>query len=142
MSEQRVASAACGPCRSKVDYLKRLPLYQTEKPFQLFIPIEAEAADKRTSNLEFESKECDFEDVRAKAADYTLDDNGFRFLKHPTALDWHSFHDRDAVESRYFAEVKQILQHVEGGYDKILLFDWRVSSLLPQFTPATLPNVV
>ncbi|KXJ88484.1 hypothetical protein Micbo1qcDRAFT_17472 [Microdochium bolleyi] len=117
---------ACGTVQARVDYLKRLPLYQVEKPFQLFIPIEPDAKDQRPSNLEFESKEVTFHDVRDQLSDCRLDSHGFQLLRHPTGLPSASFENRGLVESVYFDEVRDILKTVDGGYDKIFIFDWRL----------------
>lgn len=122
---------ACGDVTSHVSYLKKLDLYQKEKPFQLFIPIEKDAPDQRTSNLEFESKECTFHDIRDKIHEYDLDTHGFQVGEYPTKLDLPSFQDRHIVESQYFPEVEQILRNIEGGYDRIFIFDWRVRRSLP-----------
>lgn len=118
---------ACGTVQAHVDYLKRLPLYQTEKPFQLFIPIEPGAIDQRPSNLEFESRQCTFHDVRNELPSCRLDSQGFEVLRHPTQMNPVSFEQRELVESQYLEEVKDILKKVDGGYDKIFIFDWRVS---------------
>ena len=117
---------ACGTVNSQVNYLKKLPLYQNEKPFQLFIPVDADAPDQRTTNLEFESKECTFSDIRDSVHSYSLDTDGFQVLQFPTQVDPPSFQDRSIVESRYFSEVKDILRNIEGGYDRVFIFDWRV----------------
>ncbi|KAH8682291.1 methyltransferase CmcJ [Xylariales sp. PMI_506] len=117
---------ACGTVKSEVNYLKRLPLYQSEKPFQLFIPIEKDAPDQRTSNLEFEPRECTFRDIRDSLQDYSLDTHGFQVEECPTNLDFPSFQDRAIVESRYFSEVEQILKRIQGGFDRVFIFDWRL----------------
>ncbi|KAH7028075.1 methyltransferase CmcJ [Microdochium trichocladiopsis] len=122
---------ACGTVQAQVDYLKRLPLYQSEKPFQLFIPIEPDAKDQRHSNLEFEPKECTFHDVRDQLPECLLDSQGFQVLRRPTRLDPASFDKREIVESQYLDEVKDILKSVDGGYDRIFIFDWRVSLACP-----------
>lgn len=128
MAIDRATSVACGTVNSQVDYLKRLPLYENEKPFQLFIPIDEEALDQRTSNLEFESKECTFIDIRDRAFDCSLDVHGFQFHQFPTKLEWSTFKNRALVESQYFLEVEQLLKNIESGYDRLFIFDWRVVS--------------
>ncbi|KAK1835679.1 hypothetical protein QBC39DRAFT_388621 [Podospora conica] len=115
-----------GTVTSELLYLKKLPLYAKEKPFQLFVPVAADAADTRSTNLEFESKEQTFEDIRGREADFSLDSHGFRTGVYPTGLDSDMFGDREVVESRYFDEVREILRDVEGGYDEVFLFDWRL----------------
>lgn len=117
---------ACGTVDSHVNYLKKLPLYQKEKPFQLFVPIDPDATNQRASNLEFEPKERTFFDIRDRIHDCSLDTNGFQLREFPTKLDLPSFRDRGVVESSYFPEIEQILKHIEGGYDRVFIFDWRV----------------
>ena len=118
---------SCGTVTAKLQYLKRLPLYQKEKPFQLFVPVDEDAADPRSTNIEFETKEQTFVDIRDRLSEYSLDSHGFQVGVHPTALDLASFGNRDMVESQYFAEVEEILKTIDGGYDKVFIFDWRVS---------------
>jgi hypothetical protein len=121
------AVMASGDVVSEVKYLKRLPLYEQEKPFQLFIPIDKDAPDQRSTNLEFELEEQTFHDVRENAYDFALDTHGFQIHEKPTSLDLDAFEDRTVVESQYFKEVEDILKNIEGGYDRIKIFDWRVS---------------
>jgi hypothetical protein len=117
---------ACGTVKAEIQYLKRLSLYTKEKPFQLFVPVDRDATDTRTTNLEFESREQVFEDIRGKAATCTLDNDGFRVVEYPTALNPEQFRDRETVESDYFDDVKDILRDIENGYDEVFIFDWRV----------------
>jgi len=117
---------ACGTVTGEISYLKRLEIYQTEKPFQLFIPVDENAPDPRSSNLEFETKKQTFVDIRENLDDFSLDSHGFEVGMHPTALTLADFHNRDTVESLYFDEVKEILTTVESGYDEVFIFDYRV----------------
>ncbi|KAK3368629.1 methyltransferase CmcJ [Podospora didyma] len=117
---------ACGTVTAELQYLKRLPLYQKEKPFQLFVPVDEDATDPRTTNIEFETKEQTFVDIRDRLSEFSLDSHGFQVNVHPTGLDLASFANRETVETKYFAEVEQILKTIEGGYDKVFIFDWRV----------------
>lgn len=118
---------ACGDVKSQVTYLKRLALYRKEKPFQLFVPIEPDNPDQRASNLVFEPKECTFLDIRKQISDCSLDVDGVQLQVFPTDIRLESFQNRSIVESHYFAEVEQILHNIEGGYDRVFFFDWRVS---------------
>ncbi|KAK3357867.1 methyltransferase CmcJ [Lasiosphaeria hispida] len=117
---------ACGTVTAEVQYLKRLPLYTREKPFQLFVPVDKDAVDTRSTNLEFESREQTFEDIRGREQLFSLDEHGFEIGVHPTELGPTLFGDREIVESKYFEEVKEILRGVEGGYDEVFFFDWRL----------------
>lgn len=125
---------AQGTVVAKLNYLKRLPLYQTEKPFQLFLPVDQNASDRRQSNLEFEGQETVIVDIRPRLTKFTLDEHGFQILRAPTSLSPASFQNRQVVESQYFNEVVEILKRIPDGYDQIFLFDWRVvDSLLNLF---------
>jgi hypothetical protein len=115
-----------GTVTAELQYLKKLPLYTKEKPFQLFVPVAADAVDTRSTNLEFEAKEQTFEDIRGREDAFSLDTHGFQTGVYPTRLDSDMFGDKEAVETRYFDEVREILRDVEGGYDEVFLFDWRV----------------
>ena len=117
---------ASGTVTAEVQYLKRLALYAKEKPFQLFVPVAPDAVDTRSTNLDFEGRDQTFEDIRGREDEYSLDSHGFQVGMHPTRLDPDMFGDRETVESRYFDEVREILRDVEGGYDEVFLFDWRL----------------
>lgn len=99
-------------------------LYETEKPFQIFINIPDEAEDKRTSNLVFEDVETAVHDVRGREKDFDLDKNGFRFLRHSSSLD--DFHNKELIEKIYLPEVEALLRKEVEGVDKVFFFDWRV----------------
>ena len=117
---------ASGTVVGQVNYLKKLPLYQKEKPFQLFVPIDPDDPDQRATNLEFEPRECTFHDINDASHDLSLDKHGIQIVRCPTKVDLPSFRDRGIVESIYFDEVEHILKNIEGGYDRVLIFDWRV----------------
>lgn len=119
---------ACGTVKAELQYLKRLPLYKLEKPFQLFVPVDPDAADQRSTNIEFEAQEQTFEDVRGREDEFSLGSHGFEFAVQPTSLSIRDFSDRGIVESRYFREVEEILRNIDGGYDQVFFFDWRVSA--------------
>ena len=118
---------ACGTVKAELQYLKKLPLYKLEKPFQLFVPVDPDAADQRSTNIEFEACEQIFEDVRGRENEFSLASHGFQFAVQPTSLSVHDFSDRGIIESRYFEEVKETLRNIDGGYDQVFFFDFRVS---------------
>ncbi len=114
----------CGTVTAEINYLKRLPLYQREKPFQLFFPVDPDAPDQRSTNVEFEARPQTFVDIRKDLGKFTLDEHGFAIRTWPSSF--ASFEDRTMVESLYFAEVLEVLKTIEGGYDRVFFFDWRV----------------
>lgn len=117
---------ACGTVTSEVNYLKRLEIFKHERPFQLFFPVDKDAPDPRSSNLEFEMKEQTFVDIRDKIADFSLDSHGFQVGMHPTALAPTDFSNPEKVKTQYYDEVKEILKTIEGGYDEVYIFDHRL----------------
>jgi hypothetical protein len=117
---------AQGPVSAKLNYLKRLPLYKTEKPFQLFLAADHDAPDRRQHNLEFEGQDTDIADIRPRLPKFTLDEHGFQIVRAPTSLSPACFQDKHVVETDYFDQVLELLKGIPGGYDKVFLFDWRV----------------
>lgn len=109
-------------------YLQHHPSYATEKPYELYIPLENQ--DQATSNVQFiEIKGVPAVDVREDDSAFNLTTHGFKFLNHPTA----AFHVPLAVSglqeaeiSRYLDETIALVSH-QVSPSKILLFDWRVS---------------
>jgi hypothetical protein len=68
------------PTIAKIGFLKRLPLYQTERPFRILDDSVKSATDMRFTNLEFEMIPTTFEDLRqCNLHSFTLDDPGFTY---------------------------------------------------------------
>jgi hypothetical protein len=107
-----------------VHFIKWLPLYEREKPFNIFINLPEDAKDTRTNNLEFDIKDTTFHDVRGEESDFTLDDHGFAFLKYQH--DFKNFDNREAVESEYLPQIEKMVKEKIPGADRVALFDWRV----------------
>jgi len=129
-------------------YLKRLPIYKTEKPFHIFFEIPVSAPDQRRTNLEFEdishaisdtrdsvSSHIDGETVQAGSITsalqdaFTLDTHGFAFRNDPLRVSLDVFGDKTLVEKLYLPEVERLLREVFSGdgVTGIYFFDWRVS---------------
>ncbi|KAE9378879.1 hypothetical protein N431DRAFT_460204 [Stipitochalara longipes BDJ] len=104
--------------------------YETEKPFQIFINIPDEAEDKRTSNLVFEDISIAIQDVRGKEENFTLDSNGFQFVRHHSSLD--CFQSKHSIEDIYLPEVDALLRKEIEGVDKVFFFDWRLRNTQPE----------
>lgn len=110
---------------ASMKFLQWQPLYEVEKPFQVFIHIPDHVEDKRTTNLVFENIQLKIEDVRANATDFSLDQHGFMYRNHETAL--RDFTNRKYVEENYLPEVESFLRREADGVDEVFFFDWRVS---------------
>ncbi|SPO06037.1 related to 7alpha-cephem-methoxylase P8 chain [Cephalotrichum gorgonifer] len=59
-------------------------------------------------------------DVRGREADYTLDGNGFEFIRYPTSE--KDFLDDDHIKAVYYPDVERLLKDVTGA-SKIFIFD-------------------
>lgn len=126
---------ACGTVEAEVDYLQRLPLYQREKPFQLFVPICEIDPDARSTNLAFEKKTQTFVDIRERVDDFSLDSNGFQVQTSPSKLDPQSFGDRRLIEDNYLPEIEKLLNGLGSNIDRVFIFDWRVPKHQQPFRP-------
>ena len=82
-----------------IQHLKRLSLYEREKPFQLFL-IDAAHADGRTTSLDFEQTFVDIHDIRDEIAPPTLDDNGFTVRHCATSKCEAEFFDLQVVREQ------------------------------------------
>ena len=123
---------------AKLKFLSPLPLYETEKPFQIFTNIPPEAPDQRTTNLVFEDHAVQITDIRSLPEkvlkrDFTLDQKGFMYEKHKTKMKREDFEDREMVERVYLPEVEDLIRKELKGREvgKVFIFDWRVRPLPP-----------
>ncbi|CAI0643617.1 unnamed protein product [Colletotrichum noveboracense] len=117
---------ACGTVDAELDYLRRLPLYQQEKPFQLFVPIHERDQDARSTNLEFEKRTQTFVDIRDQVNDFSLDSHGFQVETSPSRLNAQSFGDQSLIKNEYLPEVENLLKLVGNSNDRVFIFDWRL----------------
>ena len=119
--------------KATLRYLSDLPRYESEKPYELWLPAEDLAeANVPSTNCEFEEKPgINIRDVRTSTAEFAFDTTGFKFVLDPLTLDRHS------PESlwKQDASLKEYLEHIitlvkqEFGAVKVICFDWRVQDL-------------
>lgn len=113
------------PIRAKLKFLQWQKLYETEKPFELFVNVPEYVQDKRTTNLCFEDVVVNIHDMRKIEAELNLDEQGFVLRPHRTSVT--DFEDRKVVEEAYLPEVEALLRREVKDVGRVLLFDWRVS---------------
>ena len=120
---------------AKVEYLKRLPLYEHEKPFRVYYEIPKSSPDQRRTNLEFEEKEVPIQDLRESSSldFYSLDKHGFAIRNFETSLPAHSFTDRSVVEKSFLPEVEKVIRSEIANITAVYFFDWRVSQVSPLY---------
>lgn len=119
------------------EYLRWTPLYEKQKPYEVFLPL-AKFGDKKEtvprSNLAFETRSTTVQDVRGREASYRLDEHGFQFAKHATAVS--NLCDADAVDREYVPEMQAFLADtVLAGEGPVRTFCFDVRVRLPTLPP-------
>jgi hypothetical protein len=124
-----MSTATTQPVTASFEYLQKLPLYQKEKPFRVYYEIPKSAADQRRTNLEFEEKTFNVEDIRPASSNFSLDRHGFAVKEFHTSLSMDDFNDKAIVEARFLPEVEKLMRSEISNINALHFFDWRVSSL-------------
>lgn len=110
--------------RAPVHFIKWLPLYEHEKPFNIFINLPKDAQDTRTNNLEFDVVDTNFVNVRGHESAFSLDDHGFEYVDLPH--EFEDFGDRHAVENVYLPQLERYIRQRLPDAEEIAMFEWRV----------------
>lgn len=106
----------------RLQYLKDDPIYLKQKPLQItpnFLDTEGR------TNVRLEPGELEtIHDVRGREAEFTLDANGFQYVKAPTTFqDWSS---QPAIAQQYLPELEKVLRREVDGCDEIMFYDARI----------------
>lgn len=99
---------------SQVFYIAPLPLYQSEKPFFLNIPVHRIEGARQT-NVMHTARDVTFTDIRGHEFLFGLDKTGFEICKMNTYLSYEDFSDPQVIVGRYFEEVAAKLKDVTGA---------------------------
>lgn len=112
------------------EFLQWQSCYETQKPYEVFLPV-ASFGDKSVprSNLVFETRSVEVDDVGSRRDDFTLDTHSFQFVRCPTAVP--DLKDRQAVRQRYIPEMEAFLKRHLGGSPRTFCFDLRVRTAAP-----------
>jgi hypothetical protein len=78
------------------------------------------ASDRRTGGGGSEPRRVTLRNGRLYAADFTLDRNGFRFVRHSTNV--ADFYDDDEVRRVYYPEMEALVKE-ESGARRVVVFD-------------------
>lgn len=128
-------------------YLQWQELYETEKPFQIFLNIPPDAKDQRESNLVFEDVQQEVRNIRNDKHTFLLDKNGFQFEEFDVGPKEIDIKNREAVEAKYLPKVEKLIKEKVKDVDQVcvpvyncvaipvtdskiqvFIFDWRVST--------------
>ncbi|KAI2462935.1 hypothetical protein F4781DRAFT_426776 [Annulohypoxylon bovei var. microspora] len=110
---------------ASIQFLKWSPLYQSERPFQIFMDLLPGANDQRKTNLVWEEKDIVVEDFRDRANDFQLDNCGFTTRRLPG---YTELSEKDVIQEEYIPAVKSMLQESLEDVGTVFVFDWRVRS--------------
>ena len=106
----------------QLDYLADLPLYQTTKPLQYVPGFEN---DYRSTVRLVPGPPETLHDIRGvRPETFTLDDNGFKYVKAP--VEFHDWSSQDAVAKVYMPQMEALLREEVEGVDELVLFDARM----------------
>jgi hypothetical protein len=109
-----------------MSFLSELPIYKTEKPFDIYREVPAGVP---TSNCEFEEhNNIKAQNAREVQSSLGLDITGFKLLKAPSKVDISSIDFQDRASSSIMEYLRETISLVkdELGADRVLCFDWRV----------------
>jgi hypothetical protein len=106
-----------------LNYAKWLPLYEKEVPYQILSEFPGEYMK---TNLTFGPAPTaeTIHDIRGRESEFSLDCHGFQVCRQETELT--NWTDKNAVETKYFAEMEQLLRRELKDVDEVFFYDWRV----------------
>ncbi|KAJ3579787.1 hypothetical protein NPX13_g778 [Xylaria arbuscula] len=110
---------------ASIRFVKWDPVYEKERPFQIFADLLPDSQDKRKTNLSWEDHDVMVQDIRGREDEFHIDTNGFmtrQFQEFPDLL------DRDIVEKEYLPAVEQLLKKELADVGTVHILDWRVRS--------------
>lgn len=118
---------------SQMVFLSRNELYQTEKPYAADFPVD-EIEGAKLSNHMFDTLPVTFHDARGVKQPFSLDRNGFCYIKAKTSLqpedatpEWNETMDQ------YMHEVAAALQKKSSRYNEVKPMDFQVREIFPRF---------
>lgn len=114
--------------QASVQFLKWTPLYEAEKPFQIFSDLLEESVDQRKTNLTWEEKQIQVQDLRDDAHSFRLDSHGFTICHLPG---FTGLSDRGTISGEYIPAIKKMLKTELGDVGTVFVFDWRVREIQP-----------
>ncbi|KAK0114301.1 hypothetical protein ONS95_013795 [Cadophora gregata] len=124
MSPSKLPSMASEPISVSVEYLQWQALYETEMPFLRLFKPRPGTKDDRATNLVFETKSVNLQDIRELKTAPTLDSHGFQIVDSGTQIT--DFHNPVIVNEEYLVECEKLLRATVADADEVFCFDWRV----------------
>ena len=110
----------------RLPYLLRDDLYLKEKPYTTDFSVENISGAEAT-NHRFDYQELFIRDAQGQRKDFTLEKNGFCFLRSRTSLTSRNADDEKYVREEYFNQLEEILHATFPEYERIEYLDHLVS---------------
>lgn len=110
----------------KLPYLRRDSLYLKERPYTADFPVEKFPGAQPSNHL-FDYQDTIIEDAQPRRKDFTLEKNGFCFIRSKTSIMSTHANDNLYVEGEYFDQLEDILHRAFPEYERIEYLDHLVS---------------
>ncbi|KAK0644423.1 hypothetical protein B0T16DRAFT_196736 [Cercophora newfieldiana] len=112
--------------KASFNYMSWQDIYKTEKPFQVLIDIPKDSPDQRHTNVEYAAgPEEIVRDVRGREHVFSMDLNGFEYVKAASSLDYAGFADAAVIKREYIPECIALLKRVVPDVKGVRVFGWR-----------------
>ncbi|KAM0801936.1 hypothetical protein BDR22DRAFT_845712 [Usnea florida] len=113
--------------KATLRYLSNLSRYESEKPYELWLPAEQLAvAGVSFTNCEFEERsDITIQDVRSSNALFAFDTTGFKFVSDPLTFDCPDLLFKQDTSLKEYLEHTIALVKQEFEAEKVICFDWR-----------------
>ncbi|XXH04595.1 hypothetical protein Hte_011012 [Hypoxylon texense] len=108
-----------------LNFMKRLELYKTTKPYSIAIEIESWTGDVPRSNFQQDCVDVTIRDIRGREGQFTFEKNGFALLDFSSSMTYEDFEDTAKLENVYAQELGAcLLQYFQAT-------SVRIFSILP-----------
>ncbi|KAF2829308.1 methyltransferase CmcJ [Ophiobolus disseminans] len=109
--------------RASTHFIKWSDLYESEKPFQVFLDDDINQSGARSTNLTWEENDITVEDFRGDPQYNDIDKHGFtsRILS-----GFGNIQDMSIIEKEYIPAVSQLLYKELADAGTVFIFDWRI----------------
>jgi hypothetical protein len=123
--------------QASIKFLQWLPLYDHEKPFQIFMELSRDAKDQRKSNLAWDERSITVKNFRDNR-DFQLDSHGFTSRK---MSGFSELDNVDKIRKEFLPAVEGLLRKELEDVGTVFIFDWRVSRTLSTYWPSNTDNI-
>ncbi|KAF7676171.1 hypothetical protein GT037_005676 [Alternaria burnsii] len=115
---------------ARFSYLQWQPLYETEKPFQVFSNISCSALEQRSTNLHFiDGEPQTIHDIRGRESEFGLDRNGFMIRK--DEMREADLTTEEGFRRDYLPHIENMMKEHVADIDHMVCFDWGFRKNVP-----------